>query len=126
MTEATVLLRQVHPTFIQQGRVTSQAFRPTPKDEKLLSVYDGDLIVPQAAWVHYTTTLNYASDGVLAITVTECVRESLPARADPQPFPEHAVVDFSTCTDGQIEKKSKRLKVLAEQRGWQFQSQHGA
>jgi hypothetical protein len=44
MTEATLLLRQVHPSFIQHGRVTSQVFRPTLKDKRLLSVYDGDLI----------------------------------------------------------------------------------
>ena len=42
MTPDTLLLRQIHPGFIQGGRVTSQAFRPTPKDEFLLSVDNGD------------------------------------------------------------------------------------
>jgi hypothetical protein len=28
--------------WMQQGRVSSQAFRPTPKDAKELSAYDGD------------------------------------------------------------------------------------
>jgi hypothetical protein len=54
MTGATFLLRQVHPSFVQAGRVTSQAFRPTPKDRSLLSVYDGDQITPEAAWIHFT------------------------------------------------------------------------
>ena len=44
MTGATLLLRQIHPSFIQAGFVTSQAFRPTPKDQSKFSVYDGDLI----------------------------------------------------------------------------------
>lgn len=49
MTEATLLLRQIHPTFIQYGRVTSQAFRPTPKDEDQLSVDNGDMITAEEA-----------------------------------------------------------------------------
>ncbi|OQC41352.1 MAG: hypothetical protein BWX66_00754 [Deltaproteobacteria bacterium ADurb.Bin058] len=46
MNVHTLLLRQIHPDFIQNQRVSSQAFRPTPKDERKLSVYDGDLITP--------------------------------------------------------------------------------
>ena len=43
MTPDTLLLRQIHPSFMQYGRVTSLAFRPTPKDEGFLSVGDGDV-----------------------------------------------------------------------------------
>jgi hypothetical protein len=57
MQSDTLLLRQIHPGFIQNGRVTSQAFRPTPKDKKKLSVYDGDKIDPEAAYRHYTEEL---------------------------------------------------------------------
>jgi len=39
MTENTLLLRQVHPSFVQDGKITSQVFRPTPKDENKLSMY---------------------------------------------------------------------------------------
>ena len=42
MTPDTLLFRQVNPGWIREGRVTSQAFKPTAKDEKKLSVYDGD------------------------------------------------------------------------------------
>ena len=42
MTDETLLLRQVHPSFLQDGVVSSQVFRPTPKDECKLSAYDGD------------------------------------------------------------------------------------
>lgn len=114
---STLLLRQIHPSFVQASRVTSQAFRPTPKDEGLLSVYDGDLIAAEAAFTHYTTELRHASIGVMAVTVSECADEGLPARADPEPFPEHAVIDFTSLTDGQREKKSKKLKAKAEGRG---------
>ena len=94
MTGATFLLRQVHPSFVQAGFVTSQAFRPTPKDESELSVYDGDQITPENAFIHYTTQLKSISVGTVAVTVEECTEESLPVRPDPEPFPEHAVIDF--------------------------------
>lgn len=120
MNEGTLLLRQVHPSFVQEGRVTSQAFRPTPKDLKLLSVYDGDRIGAEAAWHHFTGRLGLPSVGVLAVTVGECAGEELPARPDPEPFPEHAVIDFSAFSDGAIEKKGKKLKAKADARGWRF------
>lgn len=121
MTGATLLLRQVHPSFVQAGRVTSQAFRPTPKDESLLSVYDGDSITPERSWAHFTSRDNCRSAGVMAVTVDQCTAEALTARPDPEPFPEHAVIDFTGLTDGQVEKKSKKLKARAETRGWQYQ-----
>jgi len=118
MTEATLLLRQINPSFIQQGRVTSQAFRPTPKDRQKLSVYDGDLITAQRAWVHFTGG-GHQSVGVLAVTVGECTREELVARSSPKPhFPEHAEIDFLAFTPNQCEKKGKRLRSAAEGRGW--------
>jgi hypothetical protein len=122
MTGATLLLRQVHPSFVQAGRVSSQAFRPTPKDRSLLSVYDGDQIGAEAAWNHYTTVLELASVGAVAITVSECSAEGLSARPDPDPFPEHVVIDFKGLTENQCEKKSKKLRAKAEARGWLYQA----
>ena len=122
MTGGTLFLRQIHPSFVQAGRVTSQAFRPTPKDDSLLSVYDGDMISAEKAWIHFTNQDNCASVGVLAVTCDECVAEGLTARPDPAPFPEHAVIDFTGFSDNQREKKSKKLKAKAEDRGWQYQA----
>ena len=121
MTDTTLLLRQIHPTFIQAGRVTSQAFRPTIKDEGLLSVYDGDLISAHNAWLHHTTVNECKSQGVLAITVVECAAESLGTRSDTDTFAEHAVVDFCGLSSNEMERKGKKLKVKATDRGWQFQ-----
>jgi hypothetical protein len=120
MTGITLLFRQVHPSFVQAGRVTSQAFRPTPKDRSLLSVYDGDQISAEKSWTHFTNQNNCTSAGVLAVTVDECAAEALPARSDPEPFPEHVIIDFTGFSENQIEKKSKKLKAKAEARGWQY------
>lgn len=122
MKDDTQMLRQVHPSFIQGGRVSSQAFRPTPKDDKQLSAYDGDLITAQNAFDHYTKTLKLPSTGVLAVTVEECSTLELPTRSDPlDDFSEHAVIDFSNFEKGPIEKKAKILRKRAEDRNWLFQ-----
>jgi hypothetical protein len=52
MTPQTRLLRQIHPSFVQAGRVTSQAFRPTPKDDNHLSVVDGNRLCKQFSIDH--------------------------------------------------------------------------
>lgn len=97
MTDDSLLHRQVHPTYIQQGRVTSQVFRPTPKDSKKLSVYDGDQIDAEAAWEHYAEDMGYESVGGLGITVRRWSNEGLPVHA--VPFLEHVLIyptHFST------------------------------
>jgi hypothetical protein len=122
MTGITLLLRQIHPSFVQAGRVTSQAFRPTPKDESLLSVYDSDQITAEHSWLHFTSQKDCRSVGVMAVTVDECAAEALSTRPDPEPFPEHVVIDFMGLTNNQCEKKSKKLKTKAEARGWLYQT----
>jgi hypothetical protein len=119
MNDGTLLLRQVHPTFVQQGRITSQVFKPSTKDNNELSVYDGDQISADAAWRHYTENLHLASAGVVAVAVAECVENGLQARLDPRRFPEHAVISFVGIATSQFEKVAKRLKLAAERRGWQ-------
>ena len=121
MTPNTLLYRQIHPNFIQNGRPTTQAFRPTPKDENQLSVYDGDKIQPQASWQHYTDVLKLSSAGVMAVTNAECSAQSLPVVADGKPFPEHCSIDFSGLKKSAIEKAAKVLAACAVTRGWQYQ-----
>lgn len=122
MTNDTLLHRQVNPSWLQQGRVTSQAFKPTPKDHKRLSVYDGNQMTAEAAWRHYTEELKHQSAGVLAVTRGECEAQGLPVEPDPRPFPAHVIINFDACTNSQIEKKAKRLSEAAQSRGWQFQA----
>lgn len=122
MTPDTLLFRQVNPSWIQAGRVTSQVFKPTPKDKKRLSVYNGDLVSAEASWLHYANELQFSSVGVLAVTVEECQQQALTVEPDPEPFPAHAVIKFDDCSSSQIVKKAKYLKQNAEARGWQYQA----
>lgn len=115
------LHRQVHPSWVQDGRITSQAFSPTPKDAGLLSVYDGQLIAPEPSFVHYTTGLKLAAHGTVSVTADEVSGVGLPWRADPEFFPEHAVIDFTGLpTAGKVKAKAQALAEKARQRGWTY------
>lgn len=120
MTPNTMLLRQIHPSFIQDGRVTSQAFRPTPKDEFLLSVDDGDRVSAEASWQRFIADQVCKSIGVQAVSQAECTAQELPVIEDGEPHPEHCSVDFTAFDKKAIEKKSKLLRAQAETRGWLF------
>jgi hypothetical protein len=120
----TLLLRQVHPSFVQEGRFSSQAFVPTKKDEGKLSVYHGGLMQPEPAWKHYTTELQKESVGVIAVTVAECDAEQLPSEHDCALFPEHCFIDFRDpgLSKSAIKKKAESLATHARSRGWLFQA----
>jgi len=125
MTNATLLLRQIHPNFIQDGFASSVAFRPNEADNGLMSVYDGDQITSEASWVHYTTVFKKRSDGVVTLVFEECAAEGLPPRPDPLPeCPEHAVVDFKGVEEKHRRSKSKKLQAKALARGWTYQPPH--
>lgn len=123
MNDQTLLYRQVHPSWVQQGRVTSQAFRPTPKDENKLSLYDGDKVTAEKSWHHFTTVLSLTSAGVLAISMSDCKSVNLSPTPDPIPFPEHVILDFGALNNNGIAKVSKTLRNFADKRGWQFRSE---
>lgn len=118
MNDKTLLLRQAHPQFIIEGHMTSQAFTPFPKDEGLLSVYDGDLIGSSAAYHHYTEILQFQSAGVWGMKRAEAESTNLICRPDPlENFAEHTVIDFSSHSPKAIRKLAKRLRDLAVARG---------
>jgi hypothetical protein len=118
MNSETLLLRQVSPSFFPDDYVSSQAFLPFPKDENLLSVYDGDMISAAAAHRHYTEVLQFQSVGVWAVTEGEACTESLSCRSDPlENSPSHAVIDFSGHSERASRKIAKRLRDKALTRG---------
>lgn len=125
MNGETLLLRQIHPSFVRGGRVTSQAFRPTPKDEDRLSTEDGDRIAPEAAWRRYTEVLALLSTGVMGILAASCAAEGLAVEPDGAPTPEHVSVIFAGLTTGERERVSKRLRDAADARGWLYRPSAG-
>ena len=122
MNNNTLLLRQIHPAFMQQDKITSQAFRPTPKDEKLLSVDNGDKVSAAEAWARFIENPQCQSAGVMAVSYQECTSEALNVIEDGMPYPEHCSIEFSDLSNGQINKKSKKLKSYAEKRDWIYKN----
>lgn len=120
MNPETPLWRQIHPSFMVASQPGSQAFRPTPKDQGLLSFDDGSRISAVASWQRHTGTRGLASIGVLSVTVGECDGEGLPVIADGIPDPEHVSVAFTGLSTSQRKAISKRLRDFAVARGWQF------
>ena len=121
MNSETTLLRQVHPVFIPDGQLTSQAFMPFPKDEGKLSVYDGDQISAADSYKHYTEVLRNASDSVWGITVAEVTEAGLTSASAPlEKFPSHALIDFTDHPGKNFRKLAKKLKVFALARGCLF------
>ena len=120
-----VLLRMVHPAFVQDGRVTSQVFRPTPKDRHRLSVDRGSLSDAATSWRRFTAS-GWSACGVMGVTVGECRALDLPAYPDPLPAteemaanPAHALIDFGDKpSDRAREKAGKALRRVAVERGW--------
>ncbi len=114
-----LLFRQVHPGWLDGEQPSSQAFRPMPKDNGLLSIYLGSLTTPELSYKHYTEKLKFESAGVWAVSIAEVEAERLPHRPNPQPdFPAHGEIDFSgVVSNSQKEKIGKRLKNKAVIRG---------
>lgn len=122
MKPETLLYRQIHPNFVQNGRPTSQAFRPTPRDENKLSAYDGDKIQPKASWTHYTHNLGLSSIGVMALSCAECTVQALSILPDGTDYPEHCSIDFGALAKSATDKAAKMLAQCAATRGWLYQS----
>lgn len=112
-----LLLRQVIPIWVQEGRPSSRAFRPNSNDGGHLSSDRNSVTTPREAYEAYLARQR-RSAGVWGLTVGEYANESLPSYSDPlHDDPAHAVTDFSACTEKQQRNKSKRLHVCALDRG---------
>jgi FlaG/FlaF family flagellin (archaellin) len=127
MNQHTLLLRQVHPSFVQADKIssqvfniTSQVFKPTPKDKNKLSVYNGEKFTAEESHTHFTGNDVGTSCGVVGVTCDECSKESLVCLEDNDPFDGHAMIDFTGLTNNQIEKNAKKLKASATTRGWLY------
>lgn len=119
--EQHLLHRQGNPAWVQEGRVSSQAFNPTPKDSGLLSVYDGSLMTPEASFLHYGTVQGLKTIGVVSVSVEEVAATGLTWRPDPKPFPEHAVIDYTGLPSaGRVKAEAQALAERARQRGWTY------
>ena len=129
MNDNTFLHRQIHPSWIQNHVVSSQAFlldnnvaslsfTPSLKDANKLSVYNGEKFTPEESYNHYTK--QFISAAVLSVKILEVNSVSdLTVLEDNDPFDGHTIIDYSKVASAtQITKKAKKLKNFAVSRGW--------
>ncbi len=124
MNKDTLLLRQVHPSWmagdaISQQVFSSQTFKPTPKDKGLLSVYSGEVFEAYRAYEHYTSQ-GHPSVGVVAVTPAECDTIPVPVLEDNMPFNGHCSLDYRNLSGNAIKKAASTLKAYAQKRGWLY------
>lgn len=121
-----MLWRNVNPNWIDEGRLTSQVYRPTPKDQKHLSVAREERVSAAAHYAEFTDSLGLASAGVWAVTVEECSTVGIPAVHDelsskrPDPCPTgHTHLDFTGHSSNRAKRIGGILRDRAEARGRQ-------
>lgn len=106
-----LLMRQVHPNMMQEGRLWSGAFTPTAADNGLLSTDRDSIISPKEAYERYLKlkALTQAG-GSWGVSINEFKAMDLVCYSDPIPDNDaHVLVDFAA----QGADKEKGLGKLA-------------
>jgi hypothetical protein len=126
--ESELLFRQVHPSWLNNGRPSSQTFRPSAKDEHLLSAARSAMTTAEDAFRLHTEGRKQDSVGTWGVTVDECRRQALPCFQSPTTCPPeivadpaHAHVDFTVLpSKGKREAAAILLTKFAIERGCLF------
>lgn len=116
-----VVYRAVHPDFVQEGRVTSQAYRLSGADGGLLSVRDGRVVSAEEA-CHRHRAQGRRAAGVAALQVQDYHGHNVRVFEDPCTVAEdgfdddsHALADLralSPTAAGRLGKKLVRASTV--------------
>lgn len=113
-----LLYRQVHPSWVQEGVPSSQAFKPTKKDAGMLSVALGSKTSAEGAFSHHVQVLKLKSAGTWAVTVGEVTEAGLDSYAQPlDDSPDHGFIDFRERGRREVERSAKILLARSRDRG---------
>ena len=120
---AEVLFRHIHPNFMEDGEPSSDRFRPSEKDENLLSVDRSALVTAADAHAFYVGN-GRAAVAVFGISVAEFNSEDISCSEDPTPAtdtkkanPAHALANYAKHSAKSQKNIAKKLKRLALERG---------
>lgn len=114
-----LLMRQVHPSMMQEGRLWSGAFAPTKADNGLLSTDRDSLISPKEAYERYLKlkALTQAG-GTWGVSVNEFSEIDLFCYSDPlHDNDAHSLVDFAAKGKAMEKGLGKRAYAKASARG---------
>ncbi|MDX6404415.1 MAG: hypothetical protein QOH70_1870 [Blastocatellia bacterium] len=115
-----LLHRNVHPQFILDNRITSQAFLLKNDDYGKLSVQQNSMASAEVAYERYTSR-GFESGGVWSITIAECDELGLRVHSDPiDEDDSHSIVDLTAYSKTQARKYTDKLSRRAQDRGCQY------
>ena len=119
-----ILFRQIHPSLLQDGVISSAVFIPTMNDDGKLSVDRSSKTTTTASFDLYIGS-GRASVAVCGVTVEEYDKENIPCYPDPleameilHANPAHAYADFNAFGTNQRRKLAQRLRNVATVRGF--------
>ncbi|WP_369024082.1 hypothetical protein [Nocardia cyriacigeorgica] len=121
-----LIWRNVNPNWVDGGKLSSQAFRPTPKDVGKLSGAREGKVTADKHFHEFTNEFALASSGVWAVTVDEarrvevrCVYDA-ESESKPEPCPTgHTYLDYRVHGNSKIRRIGSALRDFAEERGRQ-------
>jgi hypothetical protein len=124
LTDASeILLRQIHPKFIENGEPSSDRFRPSENDANMLSLDRAALVTPADSHLNYVEA-GRASAAVFGLSVSEfqsekvtCVEDPIEATGSTSANPAHSLADYSAHQLKQQKIIGKKLKRVAIARG---------
>lgn len=116
-----LMLRNVHPNFVDNGRVGSDGFAPSEQHDFKLSVDFNILSSPYESFVRHTELNGLPSAGVFGVTIGEFEDYKVECVADPEPAnPAHALADFKevrAVAKSKVRKTGRALAAIATKRG---------
>ena len=116
-----IMLRNVHPHFLNNGRVGSGGFVPSAEHEYQLSLDDSSLSSPKKSRERHETTFGLASAGVFGVAVAEFETYSIECNSDPIPNNDaHVLADFDLVKEvstKNLRNTGRKLAAIATQRG---------
>ena|SRR5436853_5501535 len=115
-----LLHRNAHPTFVDNGRPSSQVFCLTEDDRGQLSTQQNSKASAEVAYQRYTAR-GLQSCGIWSVAILECKSLDLSAYDDPVIDDDsHAVIDLTAFNNSQARKRTKTLAANARSRGCQY------
>lgn len=115
--------RQIHPSWVDEGHPTRQAFSPSTKDAGCLSLDRSAAIDARQSHENYTS-LGLKSEAVYGIEVGEFAEMPYPVECYASPIeeadqwnPHHSHADFNNLTKAERKAKITELRRIAIGRG---------
>jgi hypothetical protein len=121
--QSEIMLRQIHPKFLENGEPASDRFRPSERDANMLSVDRSSIVTAAQSHNNYTKA-GLSSAAVFGLSVAEfrvetidCLEDPIAGDATTPTNPAHALADYSPHTSKKQKLIAKRLKRAAVARG---------